>query len=462
MTGRIAVLDIGKTNLKVALVDADTLAEVAVRRAPNTPAPDGPYPHADVAAQWDFFLSALRELARDEAIAAVTVAAHGATAALVDAAGELALPVLDYEHHGPEEVAAAYDAARPPFAETGSPRLPDGQNVGAQLFWLERRFPDAFARARHLLMWPQYFAFRLSGVAALDATSLGAHTDLWAVHEGRPSSLVRARGWERLLPPLRRPFDRLGPIRPELAARTGLAAGTAVFAGIHDSNASLLPHLLGRAAPFAVVSTGTWVISMAVGADGRALDPARDLLVNVNAFGDPVPSARFIGGREYEIVRAGRAFVPTDDGRRALLAGGPLLLPSVCRGFGPFPDATMRWTAPPATEGEAAVALAWYLALMTATGLGLVGARGPTVVEGPFARNGDFLLMLATATGRPVLAAAGEASGTAAGAALLARGAADLPSRAEREIRPDPDLAPYAARWRDAAAAHSGEEPAGP
>ena len=41
--------------------------------------------------------------------------------------------------------------------------------------------------------------------------------------------------------------------------------GTPVLTGIHDSNASLLPHLIDRKPPFAVVSTGTWVIAMAIG-----------------------------------------------------------------------------------------------------------------------------------------------------------------------------------------------------
>ena len=72
---------------------------------------------------------------------------HGATCALLDAHGDLALPVLDYEHDGPDTLAAEYDAVRPPFAETGSPRLPAGLNLGAQIFWQQRRFPDAFARS---------------------------------------------------------------------------------------------------------------------------------------------------------------------------------------------------------------------------------------------------------------------------------------------------------------------------
>ena len=84
----------------------------------------------------------------------------------------------------------------------------------------------------------------------------------------------------------------LGLITAEVAAATGLPASTPVAVGIHDSNASLLPHLMAREGAFSVVSTGTWVVVMTVGGDPVTLDPARDTLVNVNAFGQPVPSAR--------------------------------------------------------------------------------------------------------------------------------------------------------------------------
>ena len=74
---------------------------------------------------------------------------------------------------------------RPPFAETGTPRLPIGLNLGAQLFWQARRFPEAFARVAAILTYPQYWAFRLTGVRANEATSLGCHTDLWDVRKRR-------------------------------------------------------------------------------------------------------------------------------------------------------------------------------------------------------------------------------------------------------------------------------------
>ncbi|TGV22654.1 carbohydrate kinase, partial [bacterium M00.F.Ca.ET.168.01.1.1] len=84
------------------------------------------------------------------------------------------------------------------------------------------------------------------------------------------SSLVDKMGWRRLMAPVRPAKDRLGPILPALARLTGLDPQTPVYCGLHDSNASLLPHLVSEQPPFSVVSTGTWVVSMAVG--GRKVE----------------------------------------------------------------------------------------------------------------------------------------------------------------------------------------------
>ena len=94
----VAVIDIGKTNAKVAIIGMEALAEIAVRTRPNA----APYPHYDVGGLWAFILDALGELNREHAIDAITVATHGAACALLDGQGNLALPVLDYEHDGPD------------------------------------------------------------------------------------------------------------------------------------------------------------------------------------------------------------------------------------------------------------------------------------------------------------------------------------------------------------------------
>ncbi|PZQ50069.1 MAG: carbohydrate kinase [Rhodovulum sulfidophilum] len=445
----VAVIDFGKTNVKVAVVDLAAEREVAERRMPNGVLGGAPYPRYDTEAHWAFLLAALAELGADWPVGAIAITTHGATAALVDADGGLVLPILDYEHPLPP---SDYDALRPDFALTGSPRLGAGLNLGAQLHWLFGAFPEETGRAAHILTYPEYWAMRLCGVPAVEATSLGCHTDLWNPWAGDFSPLVDAMGWRRLMPPLRRAGEPLGPLRPEIAARTGLPPATPVLCGIHDSNASLYAHLRRRSGPFAVVSTGTWVIAMAIGAEPRALDPGRDLLVNVNGLGDPTPSARFMGGREYEIIRAGRALVPTPEHRARVLARGLMLLPAVEPGSGPFRGREGGWTEPPGSDGETAVALAFYLALVTAESLSLLGAAGPIVVEGPFAANADFLDMLEAAAGRPVLASSGGATGTAVGAALLAGGVQDAAPE-PASARDTGALRGYAARWRGMVAA---------
>jgi sugar (pentulose or hexulose) kinase len=143
---RIAVLDIGKTNAKVLVVDLATGAEEVLARVPNAVLRGGLYPHHDLEMLWQFALSGLK-LAAARGVDAVSITTHGAACVLVDDAGRLALPMLDYEHDGPESCATEYEAVRPGFAETGSPRLPVGLNVGAQVYWQARAFPAEFARA---------------------------------------------------------------------------------------------------------------------------------------------------------------------------------------------------------------------------------------------------------------------------------------------------------------------------
>ena len=154
---------------------------------------------------------------------------------------------MDYEFDGFGAIDADYDAARPPFEETLSPPLPRGLNLGRQIFYLERNFPAEFAGARAFLAYPQYLVVapeRRHGVRGDLARR--PHRSL-APERGRLSSLVDRLGWRRLFPPMRRAWDTLGPLRPEIAAATGLAPDVRVVCGAHDSNASLVPHLVSRA-----------------------------------------------------------------------------------------------------------------------------------------------------------------------------------------------------------------------
>lgn len=449
----VAVLDIGKTNLKVLVFDAAGRL-IAERGRANHPLPPDdacPYLHLDTEGAWRFLIDSLAELAGAHDIEAISLTTHGAAGVLVGERDAVLAPI-DYETDVLEAEAGEYDALRPPFAETLSPRAPRGLNLGRQLFHLWRHFPAEARRAQAFLAYPQYWAWRLSGVLASEVTSLGSHTDLWRAREGQLSSLVERMGWTGLFPPLRHAWDSLGVITPEVAAATGLKPDVRVLCGAHDSNASLVPHLIGRRDPFTVVSTGTWVILMAVGGHG-ALDPEADMLANVDVLGRATPGARFMGGREFSVLAGAEPASITPEDVEAVVVAGTLALPAFSDQGGPFSRRVGRIEGEAPTSPAARAALATlYVALMSEYLLERLEAPGEWIVEGGFARSPAFAATLsALAPGRRV-SLAGSAAGAAQGAALLAhwgepREPAQTAPAARWDIR---GLADYRKRWRAA------------
>ena len=453
----VAVIDLGKTNSKVALVDTQNANELDVLTQPAASNTDAPYPSLDHEAIKTFIITSLQALGGQHTIDAMTVTTHGATVALLDASGELAFPVMDYEFQRIDDTRAHYETLRPPFSETGSPALPGGLNIGAQLVWQQTHYPEQFANVTTILTWPQYWVYVLTGRKHNDVSSLGAHSDLYAPVSQRYSSLIERQDWEALLPPTQLSGKLSGTLLPTIAQQAQLSPTTPVYTGIHDSNASLVPHLMSQAAPFTVVSTGTWFIVMAMGAIAVDLDESRDTLLNVNAFGEPVPSARFMGGREHELLGASET---TDERSMATLLAAEdpvLLMPSQVSGTGPYPNLTSRWIGDADTVEQSYrdCAVTLYLALMTHESMRLVGSQGPTFIEGPLAHAPHFAQMIAALSDHPVLVSTAQ-TGTSVGAAMLISAPLKTP---HYDVVPLTDtrrseLLQYASQWRKVLAEH--------
>ncbi len=445
----LIVLDIGKTNVKLALVDAAGRL-LAERRRPNAILHDGPYPHHDTDGIWDWMLATCRAFAGQARVTAIVPVTHGATAALVDDDG-LVLPVLDYEAALP---GLDYAALRPAYAQTYSPLLPSGLNLGRQLAWLQQQHPEAFARSRHILMYPQYWAWRLCGVAAGEATSLGCHTDMWDPVRQDYSSLVTRMGWEAQLPPLAPAWTALGVLRPEVAQATGLAHDCEVLCGMHDSNASLLRHLGrdGATAPRTVLSTGTWLIAAAFGASLDGLREDADMLANTNALGQPVACMRFMGGREFGALAGDQPATCSFEELEQLIARGTMALPCFANDGGPFAGRQGHIKGPPPLDvGERFALATLYCVLMTDFCLDALGARGPITVEGAFTANPWFGPLLASLRPHQSLAYSDDASGTTCGGWLLRyRDATPTTQHYPKPPRTITGLSAYRAAWRTA------------
>lgn len=443
----IAVFDVGKTNAKLSLVDPALGRELWSVRRPNDLVETGVGRQLDVLAIEAWLLDSLRAAPQRERIGVIVPIAHGAAAVLVDHAGDV-LAAPDYEDPCFNEVAEEYAPLRDAYSLTFSPGLPLGLNLGRQLYYLQSRRGELFQRAAHILLYPQYWAWRLSGVMAAEVTSLGTHTDLWRPHERAYSSLARKQGWARIMPPQRSASDRLGRIKDSVVSATGLDAGCEVACGIHDSNASYLRFLMDREREaFTVVSSGTWTIVMANRGDLRRLREDRDMLANVNAFGAPVATARYMGGREYEAIAKG-GDEPTIDAVIEVLSLGAVALPSFASA-GPYSGRQGRIESVDGLSGVQRAALATlYSALMTSQLIESLGSAGEIFVDGPLARNPLFARLLAACVPVGTVRTYAEGGGTrvAAHLARMSAPAADVPhSVAPLRL---PGLLDYQANWR--------------
>jgi sugar (pentulose or hexulose) kinase len=430
------VLDIGKSNAKLVLIDAggEVLSSLRTANQPVADAAHG-YTALGVDRLADWLQRGVPELLQGRVPGRISVTTHGAAFCALGDDG-LVLPPIDYEWDGYGDVTAAFDASLSNFAHHGTPRLPLGLNAGRQIDYARKRWPELAAQVRCWLPYPQYWAWWFSGVACSEVSSLGCHTGLWAPEVHGFSDWAVSSGVAARFAPMRHAWDVIGTLRPALAAAWSLPEGVEVVAGVHDSNACLARHL--RAHPDAtVVSTGTWCVVMAPGANTARLAPDRDELVNVAVDGRPVATARFMGGRAFAEICAGADPAgATAEALSTVLAEGWVALPAapadaafagqhgrVLR----HGDAVVRGVAavPEALRPALAALYSAQLAALLVSDLSShrpVGVPAPVILEGPLALGEAFGLAMASALpGRELFRSVDELEGTARGAWMLAR-----------------------------------------
>lgn len=404
--GHAIVVDIGKTQSKVSLWSREGVMLDKVLRPNQRPAA-GEYEALDTLATSEWVLDVLGTYA-GHPIEYIVPVAHGAAVAGIRD-GKLAIVPPDYEWEQPAESFTVYRKGRDAFSDTGSPALPAGLNFGAQVHYLESLDPEVFAQTT-LVPYAQYWGWLLTGELASEASSLGCHSDLWSPGESDFSPMAKARGWAERFAPLRMAGDVLGTISDRIAERTGLPASAKVLVGLHDSNAALLAargfaEIEGNEAT--VLSTGTWFIAMRLAkapVDVSTLPEARDCLVNVDAFRRPVPSARFMGGREIETlieIDTRRVDIKPDqpsllDAVPAVLENRAMVLPTLAPGNGPFPNSNGGWVNRPEDWFERRAGACLYAALVADAALSLIGSQGRLLVEGRFAEAEVFVRALAS------------------------------------------------------------------
>jgi len=459
--GTTLVLDVGKSNAKLALIDGrgDVLRSSSVANASEASDEFGVLAlGVERLASW--LRKAVPPLLQGVVPDRIVATTHGAAFCALGTDG-LVLPPIDYEWDGYGDTTAAFDASLANFGHHGTPLLGQGLNAGRQIDYAIRRWPELAARVEYWVPYAQYWSWWLSGVACTEVSSLGCHTGLWSPDRNRFSDWAVARGVARRFAPMRAAWDVIGELRPGLAELWGLPAGVEIVAGVHDSNACLARYLPEYPSA-TIVSTGTWCVAMSPGADTSRLTPERDELVNVAVDGRPVPTARFMGGREFAQLSEGcDPAASTIDALRDVLEAGWMALPSFAAGSGPTPDRSGQILRHGNAVGDGVSAVpvrlrAALAALYCADVTMLliedlspqeslpIDASPPVILEGPLAGNPAYLAAMAAALQPRSLRRSVDAlEGTARGAWMLAWwqvASAESAGTPRRVDLPDPRL----------------------
>ena len=231
------------------------------------------------------------------AVRRINFSTYGATLVHLGVDGRPLTPLYDYlkpvDIPGLGEVYGAHGGPQAFHANTGSPPL-GMLNSGLQLLWLRSSRPRAFAKTYVSLHLPNYLAYRLTGVARTEFTSIGCHTCLWDFPRGRYHDWLAGAGVLEKLP---RTVSDARARDPHASV-----AGVSVGVGVHDSSAALVPYLRAEQEPFVLLSTGTWSIAL----NPTNTEPlttyelSRDCLTFMRADGSPVKAARLFLGYEHD------------------------------------------------------------------------------------------------------------------------------------------------------------------
>ena len=442
----VLVFDIGKTHVKVSVLDKAGL-EHYQNRTSNKVLQTTPYHSYDVEGIWGWFKNELSGLTSDFGISAISIATHGAAAALIDPKAEkLLLPVMDYEFEAYPNDLPDYETIRPQVQLTGSPKFPAGLNLGRQLHWQSQLLSKTQRKKAQLLMYPQYWAWKLSGQLATEVTSLGCHTDLWNFKTNAPSSLLSSLGLEHALPPLNRAWTPIGYVKKSLAKEVGLSEQCLVYPGIHDSNAGYIPILRKpQAERPTVISTGTWSVIMDCQSDPNALDMSRDMLVNIDAEGSPLATARYMGGREFGLIcerlNTDIATTFTDEDIEAIIDSDTFIMPSFCSGTGPYPNSrgqVIFGKDNRQINGKAAATI--YSALMVNNILKRLNPSSTQdiLMEGSFAANSVLCGLLSTLNPNRTIRTQKGGNGVTEGCFLLTQWISSAPDAKNPKVSPYP------------------------
>ena len=286
------VLDIGKTNVKLTFVDSINNKTIKFFKTKQK----NIYRHGikilNSNSIFEWALKKITYIGRKHNLDKFVCTAHGTSIALISYDDKELLACTDYEYKF-DKLINSYKKIAPKFNESFSPFLENGLNIGQQIYYLYKRKQKLIKETKYILNYPQYIVWKLTSGFSSEISYVGCHTHLWDFKRNKLSSFVKKIKLEKKFPQIRKAWDTIG--RKQIGK-----SNLKIINGIHDSNASYLYFKNSDIKNFTLVSTGTWYIIFNQKTPLKNLNPSLDMLANIDVFGKPVPTMRFMGGREYD------------------------------------------------------------------------------------------------------------------------------------------------------------------
>ena len=287
------VLDIGKTNVKLIFLKNKKIVKEYKTKQQNSYFKNSIKTlEANKIVNW--LIKKLKKESDKHILNNFVCTTHGCSLAFIDFDDKEIIACTDYEFPF-DKYKEEFLKIEPKFSSSFTPLLEGGLNTGMQIFYFSKKFPKILNKTKFILSYPQYVAWKLSNVFASEITYIGCHSYLWDFDKNKYSQLVKKLNVEKKFPPMKNAWDVIGKFK-----NTNMNIN--ILNGIHDSNASYLYFLNSNLKNFTLVSTGTWYITLNQKTNIKKLKPSYDMLCGINAFGKSVPTMRFMGGREYEIL----------------------------------------------------------------------------------------------------------------------------------------------------------------
>ncbi len=241
-------IDIGTSVVKSVVFDAEGRTVAAASRIPQLIRSRQGWSEVDMEALWQDVASTLSEVMTHgdvdpSALKGVGVSGTCCSSWLIDGDNQPIRNAILWNDGRAADIVRGWTEAGivdRVFGISGNVVFP-GFTV-AVVRWLKENEPETLNRARRSVFCKDWIRLRLTGVLATEHTDASAlpYDIADGLYSDEVLRLCDVEDLKRLLPPLHRPADIVGSVRPEVSRATGLPEGLPIVAGMMDVAATTL------------------------------------------------------------------------------------------------------------------------------------------------------------------------------------------------------------------------------